>query len=293
MRCVRWTIAAAPNRDAIVTTPASAPSTLSRRVRLGVSVLVIGHLIAIFGPPLAFQTRGRRGVSPSVMTLITPIQRYAEMTYLNRGYAFFAPDPGPSHLVRVDRVSGDRVDADRVDADSIVFPNLDQQQPRLRYHRYFMLAEFLHESYQPALPAETAILVGTELTGEELQMLRQGRARYEAIAASMARHLGRRMGGDVTLTRLEHQLPDFVGFQERGLPLDAPESYIRLDDIPITMETLVPGGVGPLPLPAAVGESVGDFGDALMTRPPVVETVQPPPGVQLPAEQSVAPGIQP
>ena len=63
---------------------------------------------------------------------------YLEGMNLNHGNHFFAPEPGPSHLVHYQL----RFDDGRVEQG--LFPNVRQHQPRLRYHRHFMLSEFLN-----------------------------------------------------------------------------------------------------------------------------------------------------
>ena len=229
-----------------------------RRWRFLISVLVIGHLLAVFAPPLAFQTRGPRGISPSVVALLWPVERYAQLIYLDRGYAFFAPDPGPSHLLRArwDATQAETpeptddsaeasatFDHDGAGQNERLFPNLDDQWPRLLYHRHFMLAEFLNDAYQPALPAEASVMVGPDLPIDALRQLRDGRRRYDAIAGSMANHLKEEFQCDrVTLERLEHSLPDFVGFLEEEIHLDDPRSFVPLTDEPVSMEALLPGG---------------------------------------------------
>jgi hypothetical protein len=59
---------------------------------------------------------------------------YNQLLFLNHGYHFFAPDPGPSTLIsyQIDR-PGNTAIRGRI-------PDV-QIAPRLRYHRYFMLAE--------------------------------------------------------------------------------------------------------------------------------------------------------
>ena len=199
---------------------------------------------------MAFQCRGPRGISPSVATLLAPLAGYGQMLYLDRGYAFFAPDPGPSHLMTVEvRDPG----ADQSSSKVRRFPSLDEQWPRLMYHRHFMLAEFLNDAYQPALPIEAASLVGPDLPAEELRQWRSGRKRYEAIVGSMTAHATSRIadGPDkiVEVKRVEHLIPDFVDFTTRGIPLNEPDSYITLEDFPITLETLLGGRPQSLPQP--------------------------------------------
>lgn len=218
-------------------------------------------LLAIALPPLAFQARGARGLSPSVGTLLSMVAPVAQMFYLDRGYAFFAPDPGPSHLIRATSDGGQTTQ---------VFPNLDDQWPRLLYHRHFMLAEFLNDSYQPALPMEVSQLIGPELSPEELQTLRLGRKRFERIADSMVRHLQSTGKSDVAIERIEHQLPDFVLFTQENLSLTDERSYIELPDVPITLESLLGGAAESLPEP--------EGGEAMILDPENSEPVPVPTG---------------
>ena len=63
---------------------------------------------------------------------------YLQILSLDNGYRFFAPEPGPSHLVRYDVTLADGQQIGGV------FPNLAEERPRLLYHRYFMLSEFVN-----------------------------------------------------------------------------------------------------------------------------------------------------
>lgn len=208
---------------------------------------------------MAFQSRGPRGLSPSVSLLLQPLASYGQFLYLDRGYAFFAPDPGPSHLLRVElkakqdgNDSAAKIEERTTSTEIRTYPDLNQQWPRLLYHRHFMLAEFLNDSYQPKLPAEAASLVGPELTIEELQAWRKGRQRYERIADSMRNHLRSEFENhDIQLDRLEHLLPDFVTYAVEPSPLNDPPTYVLLEDIPITLETLLGAPPQSLPEPGA------------------------------------------
>src|SRR5262245_60353780 len=136
-------------------TPASAPApTLHPFVRLALSVLFVVHLTAVFVAPLtpAVQTAMQLNLPPAALPTQPPVpwlaqlfRPYLDVAYLNHGYNFFAPDPGPSHLVEYD--------LELSDGSHLTgrFPERTQQQPRLRYHRHFMLAEQLS-----GLPPEAA-----------------------------------------------------------------------------------------------------------------------------------------
>lgn len=60
---------------------------------------------------------------------------YLNLLYANHGYEFFAPDPAGTHLIRYTVTRLDGTDH------SGSFPDLQQQWPRLLYHRHMMLAE--------------------------------------------------------------------------------------------------------------------------------------------------------
>lgn len=106
---------------------------------------------------------------------------YLDAVYINHGYHFFAPEPGPSHLIRyeVESRDGRRVAG--------FFPDRKKHWPRLLYHRHFMLTEHLngmHESEEPA-------------------------AQLLAIQNSFTKHLQQQHGGDrVKLYLVRHLIPD-------------------------------------------------------------------------------------
>ncbi len=92
---------------------------------------LVGHLVAISTAPAT--------VGPSSQTarnVWDTVSPYLQVLYLNHGFHYFAPQPGSSNLVdwEVTRSDGS--------TESGRFPNFDIQ-PRLLYHRYFMLSEYL------------------------------------------------------------------------------------------------------------------------------------------------------
>ncbi|WP_052031795.1 hypothetical protein, partial [Novipirellula maiorica] len=194
---------------------------VSPRIRWVLSILVCAHLIALVLPPLAFQTRGALGDSPSVQTLMSMVRGYTQFLYIDRGYAFFAPDPGPSHLIQaaITDASGE--------VDERMIPSLDDQWPRLLYHRHFMLAEYLSEIYQPPTPSEEF----AELDPVGAQLWEQSRARYEYVRQSIVDHLQHKNNGRrVVIRRLEHALPGFIELANDPIPLNDPRLYRVLRD---------------------------------------------------------------
>jgi hypothetical protein len=160
--------------------------------------------------------------------------------FLDHGYFFFAPNPGPSHLVHY------KVEfADGREPLEGTFPSKSEHQPRLFYHRHFMLAEALQDAYIPpeppqsppmpsglseedrkALAAEQRIILA-----EQTVYWKQRRERYEKLRHSFENHLLAAHGGSkVTLTRREHLLPSPSQFLRLGQRLDLPESYRDLPE---------------------------------------------------------------
>jgi len=160
-------------------------------VRLLASLLLFFHVTALVVGPAA--------VPPSSLLLqrIWEFYRpYLEAAYLNHGYQFFAPAPGPSHLVRyvVEMPDGSRREG--------IFPNLKKEQPRLLYHRYFMLSERLG-----SVPPDAQV------------------PWIESYKRSYAEHLLDQYGGvRVTLYLRRHLLP-FPEQVLEGMKLDDPRLY--------------------------------------------------------------------
>ncbi len=215
--------------------------------RFAISILVIGHLLAVLLPPLSFQAQGPLGLSPSVATLLAPVEGYGQFLYIDRGYAFFAPDPGPSHLFQaaITDSSGQRIEQ--------MYPDRDRQWPRLLYHRHFMLSEFLDEIYQ--LPGPPQELV--ELDREEAELWVRSRARYEHVRQSVVEHLkAQNPGHDVAIRRIEHLIPDVIEFQREPIALTDQRLYQVILDQPITVasdgDLNAPAETIPRPAGAAV-----------------------------------------
>ena len=202
------------------------------KYRFIASVLIIGHLWAVFGPPLDFQTRGALGASSFVDATLKPLRNYSQTIYTDRGYAFFGPDPGPSNLIQVRTADGEE----------FFIPNHDRYWPRLRYHRHFMLSEFFASIYQPPPPVfgvEQAAQMNRREGGEAVRLRREviarwthDRRRYEAARSSMVRHLKNVTGGDVSIRRVRHRLPDWVAFAEQPIPLSDQRLYEVMFDEP-------------------------------------------------------------
>lgn len=157
-----------------------------RWLRRVVSVWIVIHLTAIIAAPAA--TEPSSVLSHEVCQILMP---YLGLFYLDHGYHFFAPEPGESSLLTYV--------AEREDGTTVRrrFPDR-ATQPRLLYHRYFMLTE--HLAGAP----------------EEIQ-----RPWQESYAAHILRA---ERAGRVTLIQQTHNLPTMERIRDGGR-LDDPESY--------------------------------------------------------------------
>ncbi|MFN0199255.1 MAG: hypothetical protein ACKVT0_21095 [Planctomycetaceae bacterium] len=97
------------------------------------SIWLVFHLFAIIVAPWSVPPSSL--LSQECWRICQP---YLEALNLNHGYHFFAPEPGPSHLVRYEAVlqDGSKI--------SGMIPDLNIHRPRLVYHRHFMLTEYLN-----------------------------------------------------------------------------------------------------------------------------------------------------
>ncbi len=208
-------------------------------VKALLSALIAFHITAVFVGPFAFASNWE---SPFAEAVSGAIRWYTGGMYLNHGYFFFAPDPGPSHLIdyQVEFDDGRPPVKGR-------FPDLKTERPRLLYHRHFMLAESLNNRFVPAEPppepsppsltatTEEKILAqaSREQYDRQLAAWQHARKQYEAMRRSFEEHLKAKYGGDrVTLTRVEHRLPIADEVELVGRKLNAPDSYVNLPENP-------------------------------------------------------------
>lgn len=159
------------------------------------SFLLAAHILAVFVGPWALPPTGSQLAGWSARML----RPYLEVLSLDNGYRFFAPDPGPSHLIRyvLELPDGTRREA--------TLPSLAKHWPRLLYHRHFMLSEFMD-----------TISSGPEELAEPVAA---------AYLESYARHLLHASGARrVTMYLREHDLPSMRDVR-RGMKLTDPSLY--------------------------------------------------------------------
>ena len=198
--------------------------------RVVVHVWVIVHLLALIAAPLTFATMG----APAPQMLFDVTRPYVDLLFLDHGYAFFAPEVGPNHLVeyRIEREGESEAEIKR-------FPSLDDQWPRLLYHRHFMLSETLHARFAPDdLPQDFFP------DREEYERWRAQRSMFVKLRDSFASHLAHEhAANEVEIVRIEHRQPHPPEF-DGGLRLNDDSLYQELPD---TLQ--LPPAVGPQPGP--------------------------------------------
>jgi hypothetical protein len=183
----------------------SAPRAWSTGAKLVASALLVWHLVAILIAPLS--------APPSVLagTLREVFQPYIASLDLDHAYKFFAPDPGPSHLIGYDL---ELADGSRR---SGTFPDRQEHWPRLLYHRHFMLTEFIGQ----VEPGGDQIPGQTPLPPFVLRDYERQRVYARSYAAHLLDQYDAR---SVTLNLKRHDLP--VPEQVlAGTKLDDPRSY--------------------------------------------------------------------
>ncbi len=155
----------------------------------GVSILLCYHWLAVTAAPLAVPP-----ASATTRVYYQAFAQYLQVLSLGHGYHFFAPNPGSSTLLRFDYTFANG------DTKSETIPNR-KIEPRLLYHRHFMLTE----AYTTLSQLDTN--------------LRQTYLRTLAVAAC------RDKGAEsVTVTRITHNLPSMAWIRA-GYSLDHPDTY--------------------------------------------------------------------
>ena len=187
--------------------PAQPSSALTIHWRIVISVALLIHLTAVIAAPLAVQP-----ASEVQANLAQTLRPYICASYLDHGYRFFAPMPSPGHLVRYKLEMPDGSSRDGV------FPDLKTQQPRLFYHRHFMLTEKLTQVFDPEEP-------GADDPPQARAEWQQERQIFQTIVESYARYLLKSSGAKrVTLEYVQHELPS-PGDLRNDRPLDVPKTY--------------------------------------------------------------------
>ena len=57
------------------------------------------HFLGVLSEPLRFFSRSDVRTGPEFAALGELLKPYSQWLYINHGYFFFAPNPGPGHLI--------------------------------------------------------------------------------------------------------------------------------------------------------------------------------------------------
>jgi hypothetical protein len=172
-------------------TQGSTSSWRALGLKLVVSGWLVYHLCGIFIAPASVAPSSR--LTQNTWRLFGS---YLQFMYMNHGFHFFAPDPGAATILRYELELPNQA--------KIIgqIPDKNQHQPRLFYHRHFMLTEFMATSDGPEF--------------KEVQPL---------LIRAFARQLCREHGAtSVKLTRVVHLLPT-PEWRKAGMPFDAKEMF--------------------------------------------------------------------
>lgn len=217
---------------------AAAKETWSPRRKQIISVLLLLHCIAIFAAPMA----GPPPASELSRYVASWFEPYLHGAYFNHGYRFFAPNPGPSHLVRYEVTLADG------STESHRFPSTDEQWPRLFYHRHFMVAERVNQLVSMPTAEEWALEMRDQRALAD-ELMRAGHAN---LAREIEVEMSRRQTGygeqlelrdkllegigqyflkfhdarSIKVFSVRHPLPSQLDVRA-GAKLDAPESYLE------------------------------------------------------------------
>lgn len=199
------------------------PLALSSHWRVVLSAALAIHVVAVFAEPFRFFTRSSQRVfSPDAGYLRGSLSAYIDFAYLNHGYFFFAPNPGPSHLIsaQIGKVTPPSQPRE------IILPDKTVQWPRLYYHRHFMLSEFLHNSFAPPeRPEEAAFDPAID------QQWRRDRDIYVAVKSSIENRFRiLEKTDEVLIRRIEHALPNDIQVFREKWKLNDPRLYIVLPE---------------------------------------------------------------
>lgn len=183
--------------------------------RKWIIALVGLHLLAVLAEPLVFFSRSDFQSGPEFYSLRRCLAPYVDWMYLDHGYFFFAPNPGPSHLVAIQKKQEVAGGPRRLSSDAFVFPDRKQQWPRLLYHRYFMLSEFYNNSFAP-----TSLIEQERNDPLIVERWKLDREFYETLERSLSR------SASAWLNRYAVSEPESLELLRLERPLPAPEEVL-------------------------------------------------------------------
>jgi hypothetical protein len=158
------------------------------------SILLVVHLLAVFSAPWASPPPSSE-LARAVAEVFRPYQVAA---FLNHGYRFFAPNPGPSHLVRYE------IDLPDGKTEFGRFPDRSKIWPRLLYHRHFMISETVFNLEAPIRVEPNP----QEVSPEGIRAFHAAKELAHSLRRGIARQLlSEHQGTKIRLFLQEHSIP--------------------------------------------------------------------------------------
>ena len=175
------------------------------------------HFLGVLAEPLRFFSRSEIRSGPEFVWLSETMKPYSQWLYLNHGYFFFAPNPGPGHLIQCTLSSAATDETSNKEPSQVLLlPDRNEHWPRLLYHRYFMLSEFYTSRYAPE-----QVTQDLKKDLEFMQTWASDKVLYDQIQSSIVSSLQHSRGiKNVKLRRLERLLPDSQQVLKEGWSLN-------------------------------------------------------------------------
>ena len=235
-------------RELAITT-SHRPATIRGRWKFAISLFAVLHLLAVLAGPLRFFSQSPvKYAAEEARVLRMATRPYVDFMYLSHGYSFFAPNPGPSHLLECELKPNSNSDLERVtdastsiagspvvadssraasrDSSWRVFPDRKHDWPRLLYHRFFMLSEFYQTQFAPVALADQ-----DKLDKDILSQWKRDRQQYEQLQESIRVNLAQTYPArTATLRRIEHILPSEYQILVDRWKLTDPRLYVELSE---------------------------------------------------------------
>jgi hypothetical protein len=194
-------------------TEKSAAAAIKPSLRIAISMVLILHLVVVIATPLGMVMPASR-LARKILQYAAP---YVQAGNISHGYAFFAPDPGPGHIIEYELVFEDgRTQRGKI-------PDLQRHWPRLRYHRHFMLTEQLAALHEDPPPRPEDPRFENEWKQMRVRWEAQNQD-FERRANSYGKHLLKTTGASqVEMHVIRHHLPSpeevlrGKSLQDRGL----------------------------------------------------------------------------
>lgn len=197
--------------------------------------LICFHLVAVFAEPFQFFSRSPVQSGADADLLRSATRPYAQFMFLDHGYFFFAPNPGPGHLLRVmadDAPLPVPEEEVRVNPyEGVLFPDRNRDKPRLLYHRYLMHADFVNSRFAPAE-------LNPELAKDPF--IQKSWTRDRAIYTHLVRTVSEKVKREtqkpfVRVDRLEREIPDRMSTLQQQVRISDPRWIQILPESPVPL----------------------------------------------------------